>query len=64
MDNITILEGNALHQFLAAFGIPRIQKDLIIHTVRLNQREDGIAFKINSGTWSPTIGRRADSGGY
>lgn len=62
MDNITILEGNDLRELLDqiaardGFGT--------IHTLRIHQREDGVAYKVNGGMWSPTIGRRADAGGY
>lgn len=63
MDNITIMEGIELDAFLTGLGADVIaRRD--IHTIRFHQREDGIAIKINSGMWSPTIGRRADSGGY
>lgn len=63
MDNITILEGNDLDRFLDTLGVhPSVRKHF--HTLRINQREDGLALKVNSGVWSPTIGRRADSGGY
>lgn len=61
MDNITILEGQALVAFLISLGV---DQPYGIRTVRIHQREDGVAYKINSGCWSPTIGRRADAGGY
>ena len=61
MDNITIMEGPELRSLLASLGV---ENPAEIHTLRLHQRPDGIAIKINSGTWSPTLGRRADAGGY
>lgn len=63
MDNITILDHLDLSAFITTLKAMDIPVGAI-HTLRFHQREDGIAFKVNSGTWSPTIGRRADEGGY
>lgn len=61
--NITILQGHELYSFLTYLGVDDVPATGI-YILRINQREDGIAYKINSGTWSPTIGRRADAGGH
>lgn len=64
MDNITILEGWELSSLLSALHYIVENTEDGVHTLRFNQREDGIAYKVNSGCWSPTVGRRADAGGY
>jgi len=63
MDNITILDDldlSALLTALRAIDTPRGS----VYKLSFHQREDGIAIKVNEGGWSPTIGRRADAGGY
>lgn len=56
---MSIIDGHDLSALLTAL---RAHGD--IARLRIDFREDGVAIKINEGMWSPTVGRRADSGGY
>lgn len=62
MDNITILDGADLDRFISFLLLSKERGE--VYRLRINQREDGMAYKVNEGCWSPTIGRRADADGY
>lgn len=62
MQTIAILQGSDLAEFLANLGIDLAETK--IDTLRIDQRGNGIAVKVNGDMWSPTLGRRADAGGY
>jgi hypothetical protein len=48
----TIIEGHELIRLMVALT------STDVYRLRIMEREDGVAIKINEGAWSPTIGTK------